>query len=132
MSGILCCTAGVFQHFDKLSKTSSSVMVTTLVVSILAKCSVASASRSVIVYTTELYPTIIRTTGFSFQATVGRFGAIVSPFLIHINGYFPGAMYVICGVILVISSVCILFLRETKDMVLQDYIRPDPSDLSTK
>jgi hypothetical protein len=45
---------------DKLSKTSSSVMVTTLVVSILAKFSVASADRSVIVYTTELYPTVIR------------------------------------------------------------------------
>ncbi|XP_060598901.1 solute carrier family 22 member 6-A-like [Ruditapes philippinarum] len=98
----------------------------------LAKFAVASADRCVTLYTTELYPTVIRTTGYSFQATVGRCGAIVSPFLIHIDRYFPGAMYFLSGVMLLISSVCILFLRETKDMVLQDYIRPDPSDLSTK
>ncbi|XP_060598902.1 organic cation/carnitine transporter 2-like [Ruditapes philippinarum] len=98
-------------------------MVATLVVSMLAKFAVASADRCVTIYTTELYPTVIRTTGFSFQATLGRSGAIVSPFLIHIDGYFPGAMYFICGVILIFSSVGILFLTETKDIVLQDYIK---------
>jgi hypothetical protein len=41
-------------------------------------------SRLLILYVCSKLSYFKRTTGFSFQATVWRFGAIVSPFLIHI------------------------------------------------
>ncbi|XP_053408939.1 solute carrier family 22 member 7-like [Mercenaria mercenaria] len=129
-SSILCCVSGVFQHFDKLSQNSASLTVTALVLSLLAKMTVTAADTAVIVYTAELYPTDVRTTGCGFQGTVGRLGAIAAPLLVHLDGIYPGSMYFTCGMLLFLSTGSILRLKETKDDILQDSVinTLDPGD----
>ncbi|XP_053409246.1 solute carrier family 22 member 21-like [Mercenaria mercenaria] len=84
VSSILCGVSGILQHFDKLTQNSAHLTVATLVVSLLAKMTVTTASTALIIYTTEMYPTVVRTTGYGFQATFGRLGAVASPLLIHL------------------------------------------------
>ncbi|XP_053409324.1 organic cation transporter protein-like [Mercenaria mercenaria] len=113
----------VFGLTDRISHNSASLTMEALVTSLLAKMTCSTAFTAVIVYTTELYPTEIRTTGYGFQAAVGRLGAIASPLLIHLDGLYPGSMYFICGVLMILSTGGILRLKETKDMVLQDSVK---------
>ncbi|XP_053408655.1 solute carrier family 22 member 4-like [Mercenaria mercenaria] len=128
MSSILSCVSGILQYFDKLSHNSESLTMATLVISLLAKMTVTAADICLIIYTTELYPTVVRTIGYSFQATVGRLGAVAVPFLIHLDGLYPGTMYFTCGVLIFLSAGCIMRLKETKNMVLQDIICLDSSE----
>ncbi|XP_045187764.1 solute carrier family 22 member 7-like [Mercenaria mercenaria] len=83
---------------------------------------VTTALMTLIVYTTELYPTVVRTIGYGFQSTVGRLGAIAAPLLIYINGFFPGLLYFSCGILIFLSVGSIKRLKETKNVLLPDSI----------
>ncbi|XP_053408530.1 organic cation/carnitine transporter 2-like [Mercenaria mercenaria] len=68
----------------QIQGSSMSLTVATLVISLLAKMSVSTAYLAITIYTTELYPTVVRTIGYGFQSTVGRIGAVAAPLLIHL------------------------------------------------
>ncbi len=47
----------------------------------LGKVGVTCAFGTIYLYTSELYPTSLRTAGVGFSSTVGRVGAIISPYV---------------------------------------------------
>ncbi|XP_053389607.1 solute carrier family 22 member 21-like [Mercenaria mercenaria] len=144
LSGILSCVSGILQHFDQLPRSSVSLKVASLVISLLAKMAVSTAYLAITIFTTELYPTVVRckiihdidvcvkayrldiqiekTIGYGFQTTVGRIGAIAAPLLIYLDKLFPGLMYFTCGVLIFLSAGTIARLKETKDVTLPDSI----------
>ncbi|XP_053408730.1 solute carrier family 22 member 4-like [Mercenaria mercenaria] len=122
VSSILMCVSGILQHFDKISRPSMSLAVAALAVSLLAKMTVTTASIALIIYTTEIYPTVVRSIGYGFQSTVGRLGAVAAPLLIHLDGRIPGLMYFTCGVLIFLSAGSIARLKETKGVTLPDSI----------
>ncbi|XP_060563696.1 solute carrier family 22 member 6-like [Ruditapes philippinarum] len=119
-SGIFSGISGVMQHYGNLSSHSVYVTTISLVLALLAKMTLATGYYALIIYTTELYPTVVRGIGYGFLSTIGRIGAIVSPVLIYLDGILPGTMYFICGVMIVLSTGCVRRLTETNDVMLLD------------
>ncbi|XP_060065283.1 solute carrier family 22 member 21-like [Ylistrum balloti] len=87
-----------------------------------AKMGVAAGWSALMLLTTENYPTVVRNIGFGLQCSVSRVGGMVAPLVVYLNHHFPGALYFICGGLLLISAVCTLFIPETKGRAMQDVI----------
>lgn len=76
-------------------------------------------------YTSEVYPTVARTTGGALCLAAGRIGAMVAPSLyeslIVLTGGYSG-FFCATAALCTSNAVLVLFLPfETKDAVLQDY-----------
>ncbi|KAI6175800.1 hypothetical protein M3Y97_00728900 [Aphelenchoides bicaudatus] len=74
-------------------------------------------------YTTELYPTVIRSIALSTFSIASQFGSIVGPQLIYIRKYWHSAPYL--GVVIAMLLATFLgaiFLPETKEDCLQDTV----------
>ncbi|XP_052214194.1 solute carrier family 22 member 6-like [Dreissena polymorpha] len=70
--------------------------------------------------TIELYPTLIRTSGFGCLSVLARFGAMFGPQLVFLDKFAPGILYYCCAGISVVCVICQLFLPETKNGALND------------
>ena len=51
----------------------------------IGKFSITASFTVVYVYTTELYPTVIRNTGLCLSSMVGRLGSISAPYVSYIE-----------------------------------------------
>ncbi|XP_060587841.1 solute carrier family 22 member 6-like [Ruditapes philippinarum] len=131
-SGILSVISGILQYYDKLSQHSITLTTISLIVSLLAKMTLTTAYYAIIIYTNELYPTVVRGNGYGLLSTIGRVGSIVSPVLIYLDGLLPGIMYFICGVMVFLSTCCVRRLQETKDMILLDSFSHQKKDDNCK
>ncbi|XP_064627593.1 putative transporter SVOPL isoform X2 [Lineus longissimus] len=71
---------------------------------------------SVYIYTTEVYPTTVRSLGLGFNSAMARIGAMVTPFVSQVLlSQFPtGTVYVYGGVCSVCAVVSLLLPIETK------------------
>ena len=74
------------------------------------------------VWTSEVYPTVVRNLGYSWASFGARIGGILAPFLINFDS-MPGESYVIMTAVLFICTGSCLFLKETKDVVLTNSLR---------
>ncbi|KAH3855735.1 solute carrier family 22 member 6-A-like [Dreissena polymorpha] len=70
--------------------------------------------------TIELYPTVIRTSGFGCLNVLSRVGAMIGPQLVFLDKFAPGLLYYWCAGISVVCVICQLFLPETKNAALND------------
>jgi putative MFS transporter len=71
-------------------------------------------------YTTEVYPTQIRTLGFAVASSLGRVGGAIAPLLagILIEHQISLALYTSTGILL-LASVCMIFLPiETRGQIV--------------
>jgi heme A synthase len=89
----------------------------------------------VYVYTTEIYPTVVRTMGGALCIAFGRFGSIVAP-TVYENLAFAtgshGAFFHVTAGLCALNAMLVLFLPyETKGLVLQDHI-PETQPLNDK
>ena len=88
------------------------------------------SAQTMIVYTAEVFPTTVRAVGVGMAGSVGRLGAIVTPFvaqvLIHRSFYWVVVAYAVPLVVCVVAS---LLLRiETNDRLLQNSTDGDPKN----
>ncbi|OWF39981.1 solute carrier family 22 member 21-like [Mizuhopecten yessoensis] len=90
-----------------------------------AKLGVAAGWSALMLLTTENYPTVVRNIGFGLQCSISRVGGMVAPQAVYLNHHHPGALYFICGGLLFISAVCMIFIPETKGKAMQDVINGD-------
>lgn len=79
----------------------------------LGKFAVTTGSSLMYVYTSELYPTVLRNTGTSACSILSRMGSSLAPFLFKLSSYFHYLPYITLGVLAVGSALCALFLPET-------------------
>ncbi len=72
------------------------------------------------VYSTEFYPTDIRAKGFALNAVFGRIGAILTPFLVEMMGFY---YFIFLLTIYIIAFLLTFLLKETYNTELEQYIK---------
>ncbi|KAI6187315.1 hypothetical protein M3Y98_00229500 [Aphelenchoides besseyi] len=74
-------------------------------------------------YSTELFPTVIRSIALGTFSIAAQFGSIVGPQLIYIRKYWHSAPYAACVCALFLATVlAAVLLPETKSVVLLDTV----------
>lgn len=92
-----------------------------LIFFLIARFCVSGAVTTYYTYSLENYPTPVRTLGFGINATMGNLGGIVSSLLIE---YISKKNILLCnsGVLILCSSILMLFLKETVGLPMQESI----------
>lgn len=84
------------------------------------KIGVTCAFGTIYLYTTELYPTSVRTAGVGISSMCGRIGAIVSPYIALLATDAPWLPLVLFGIFALVSGALTVFLPETLGKDLPD------------
>ncbi|KAL9679382.1 hypothetical protein QQ045_017241 [Rhodiola kirilowii] len=69
------------------------------------------------IYTTELFPTVVRNAALGCATQAAQMGAILSPFVVVMGGGVPFAVFAGCGIV---GGFLGFYLPETKDRPLYD------------
>lgn len=92
------------------------------VAALIAKMGVSAGWASLITFTTESYPTVVRNIGYGWANSSARIGAMIAPQIVHVSKHTPGVMYYICSGCMLVSAVFCLLLPETKGRALENMI----------
>uniref|UniRef100_A0A667YUI9 Solute carrier family 22 member 13b n=1 Tax=Myripristis murdjan TaxID=586833 RepID=A0A667YUI9_9TELE len=96
--------------------------VVVTVIAILGKFA-ATASFSM-VYSAELYPTVLRQNSIGFNSICGRVGSILAPLIRLLGVYHHSIPMVLYGIVPLAAGGLCLFLPETFNVGLQDHAEP--------
>ncbi|XP_034004135.1 solute carrier family 22 member 6-like [Trematomus bernacchii] len=88
----------------------------------LGKCFTSASFTTVYLYTSELYPTVLRQTGLGFVSTMARVGSMAAPAVLILDEVLPALPSVVYGGAAVLASVFACFLPETLNKPLPDTI----------
>ncbi|XP_033611642.1 organic cation transporter protein isoform X2 [Cryptotermes secundus] len=86
------------------------------------KLGITSSFAILVVYTTELYPTAMRSIGVGASSTVGRVGAMLAPFAPLLGVYLPSLSLLLFASVSFIAGVLALLLPETLGARLPDTV----------
>ncbi|KAM4723067.1 solute carrier family 22 member 6-B-like [Rhinophrynus dorsalis] len=89
---------------------------------VFGKGCLSSSFNSVYLYTGELYPTVIRQSGFGIGTMMARLGAIVAPLAQMTGDYYQHLPAIIYGCFPIISGIAACFLPETLGIPLPETI----------
>ncbi|XP_074861337.1 solute carrier family 22 member 6-A-like [Carettochelys insculpta] len=92
------------------------------VLAVFGKGCLAASFNCVYLYTSELYPTVIRQTGLGFTNTTARIGSMIAPLVKMLEEYISFLPPIIYGASPVISGVVAAFLPETLNVPLAETI----------
>ncbi|OWF39254.1 solute carrier family 22 member 6-A-like [Mizuhopecten yessoensis] len=87
-----------------------------------SKMSVGVGWGTMIILSTESYPTVVRNIGIGMLNFFARVGALIAPQLVYLSNHLPGAMYFVFGGLMVLSSFCLYFIQETNKKPIEDGI----------
>ena len=88
--------------------------VISIVLSITGKCFINVAFNGAYIWTFELFPTVVRSQGFSMCLVVSRIGGVFAPFLSEVlQNVDPTLPYLVMGTMGILSSFVGLILPET-------------------
>lgn len=94
-----------------------------IILTLFGKSCITFSFGVVYLYSAELFPTEIRTTGIGCCSTVGRLGAIVAPWVGKLGKmYHPYVPIVICGLSALVAGILSIFLPETKGIKMPDTV----------
>ncbi|XP_037605526.1 solute carrier family 22 member 5-like [Sebastes umbrosus] len=102
---------GVSLYFIQLVPLTLPEMSVAL--AMLGKSSFATSFALMYVYTSELYPTMLRNTAAGTCSTFSRLGTCLAPFLLQLSVYFKYLPYIILGTLAVVSAFTTLMLPES-------------------
>ena len=89
------------------------------VLSLVAKMFIGSAWSCSMMWTSELYPTVVRQLGYAWASLGARVGGILAPFLINLDE-MPETSYVIMTAALFVCTFICVILEETNGKELSD------------
>ncbi|XP_062375149.1 solute carrier family 22 member 7 [Sardina pilchardus] len=92
------------------------------VVAVLGKGCSAASFATLVLYSSELYPTVIRQNGMGYNSFMGRVGVAVAPLILLLDDVWLGLPQVILCCIAVGSSLVASRLPETRDQCLLETI----------
>lgn len=97
---------------------------------VLGKGCLASSFSCAFLYTSELYPTVIRQSGLGLGSTMARVGGIVAPMVKITSEYYPFLPLIIYGGAAMTSGIIACFLPETLNEALPDTIEEVESKIT--
>ncbi|GAB1608251.1 organic cation transporter protein-like [Argonauta hians] len=96
---------------------------------IIGRCAYAGLMSTLFVYTSELFPTVVRNIGLGTCLVLGRIGGVLSPQISLLHKYVHPLMpFLFLGVLSFVTGGLSLLLPETKDAKFPDNI--DELDIS--
>ncbi|XP_063442534.1 solute carrier family 22 member 21-like [Mytilus trossulus] len=87
-----------------------------------SKLGVAAGWASLMLLTSESFPTVVRNIGYGIQNSVSRIGAMIAPQIVYVSQRTSGVMYFLCGGVMFISMLCLIGVSETGKKSLTDTI----------
>ncbi|KAF9414744.1 hypothetical protein HW555_007440 [Spodoptera exigua] len=98
------------------------IFAVTLTLGTLGVSCSAIAASTIYIYTSELYPTVLRNMGMGACSTAMRIGSMAAPFISNTSTTIPWLPTAIFGTTPVIAGLVALLLPETKGRSLPDSI----------
>ncbi|XP_072546657.1 solute carrier family 22 member 7-like [Salminus brasiliensis] len=92
------------------------------VVAVLGKGLSEASFTTVFLYTTELYPTVLRQNGMGYSSFVARLGASISPLIMLLEDVWLLLPQVVFGTMAIVSGLVACLLRETNNTRLPETI----------
>ena len=97
-----------------------------LIIGIIGRFAIGMSFHSMILWTTELYPTTTRSTAMGVMEVAGRVGAASSPWIVMgLKSYGDWVPFTVMGVCAVTGVLAGYKLRETKDEELMEVMEMD-------
>lgn len=125
ISSIASAVAVLFQR--DLSNTGF-LVARIIFASVIAKFFINMAFATIYVFSTELFPTVVRNLGVGSSSAVGRVGSMAAPYLIWLVRFHVLVPYSIIAALCLAASVLCCLLPETKDaptLEVMDSIKGD-------
>jgi len=87
---------------------------------IVGKFSISAAFAIMYVYTTELFPTVVRNSGLGSASCIARVGGIVAPQMALLNDYYRYTAILIFGSLSLVAGLATFVLPETAKSILPE------------
>ncbi|KAM1057349.1 organic cation/carnitine transporter 4-like [Malus sylvestris] len=109
--------SGVFCFLGSLVGNVGVWKVVRMVCGILGIFGMAGTYNLLFIYTTELFPTVVRNAALGCATQAAQMGAILAPFVVVLGGGLPFAVFAMCGVV---GGMFAFYLPETLNKPLYD------------
>uniref|UniRef100_A0A0P4WIC1 Major facilitator superfamily (MFS) profile domain-containing protein n=1 Tax=Scylla olivacea TaxID=85551 RepID=A0A0P4WIC1_SCYOL len=118
---VVACLLGCGVVNIAISFLQAETRAATFTAAMLGKLLVTAAFQIIYLYSSELFPTEVRTSGVDGASAVGQVGAVLAPYFSSYLGplvpWLPSSVY---GVISFVTGLTTMFLRETKGRALPE------------
>lgn len=91
-------------------------------VALVGRFGIAAAFNMVFLYTTELFPTVVRSAALGTCSLVARLGGIIAPQIILLQTLSPSLPFIVFGGASAAACFVTTYLAETKGVTMQDTI----------
>ncbi|CAL8332778.1 unnamed protein product [Lota lota] len=92
------------------------------VVAILGKGFSSASFATIVLYTSELYPTVVRQNGVGFNSAISRAAVAITPLILLLDGVWESLPKVIFSSLAAVGAVVAWTLPETRDRCLPETI----------
>eukprot|EP00062_Callorhinchus_milii_P020828 gi/632976909/ref/XP_007905053.1/ PREDICTED: solute carrier family 22 member 4-like isoform X1 [Callorhinchus milii] len=88
----------------------------------IGKLSISATFAIIFVYSSELYPTVVRNMGIGTCCMTSRIGAILAPYFVYLGTFNKMLPIIIMGILTLIAGVLSLILPESREVSLPEII----------
>ena len=93
-----------------------------IAVALVGRFGIAASFNMIFLYTTELFPTVVRSAALGTCSLVARLGGIIAPQIILLQTVSPSLPFIVFGGASAAACFATTFLAETKGVIMQDTI----------
>ncbi|KAM6130140.1 LOW QUALITY PROTEIN: solute carrier family 22 member 15-like [Phoenicopterus ruber ruber] len=114
--------AGFSCIFTMVLPTNAGLLLSPTLLALCGKMMVSAAFNIVYIYTSELYPTVLRNAGLGVCSMSCRFGGILAPFVPSMKSLSPSVPFVVFGISGLSAGFLTLLLPETLNKPIAESI----------